>query len=641
MSDLKTLFKTAEKEGGLEFIYTLVRVEGITYKKKDALIELKVLTENLSDNIADDDVIEKYKECAENKEPFNILANLVNCATNKPYKFLPFFHLRKGTFPRIQEPAIPEILREILPVLNNAGYSDITSRIQKAYHIDFLSNRSEIAVAEVKNILKELKNFLEEFLNIYFQERMKFRKCPKFYKLPKFDVLELLTNDEYGLYGFSVHFSNGSSATFIREIDKTECVNITPGETLGFQIGLLDEMTNRWKVRDKYLYEIGLAGRYNKLGEWRPIEYPKGSEEIDKEIQDITQDFLVQGCLFYIMTTCYKVIEFVVKTNINIPYEEFSFGDKFHLYKCPNIENMQPIGNNYYIYDGWLELDSIDPEYIRRAIATIGIGINRMAFAYNGKVEWRLKYHNKPLGAACAVPSKEDLDILDAMFRKFPISEDAIFLDAAIEWFNRGRSSQNNYVSFLCYYLSFELLAMAIAGGEADFGFSKEKVDKKSMNEEKIKCIQEKLNKLYEENPIEFVKSAYFECVLSLRTKMRKVAELVFGKNHEYVKSLFEKQGEHSLSSLRGIIVHGTSGLVNQDIEQVVEKRCHELAAIVKSFLTRIIFGLKQDEDLPKWSGQHMVSMQTNDPRGAHVVSDLKILPNTDWRIRPEWVEEL
>jgi hypothetical protein len=215
MSDLKTLFKIAEKEGGLEYIYTLVRVEGITYKKKDALIELRVFTENLSDNIADGEVIEKYKECAKNKEPFNILANLVNCATNKPYKCLPFFHLRKETFPIIQETAIPEILQEILPVLNNAGYSDITSRIQKAYHVDFLSNRSEIAVAEAKNILKELKSFLVEFLNIYFQERMKFRKRPKFYKLPRFDVLELLTSEEYGLYGFSVHFSNGSSATFI------------------------------------------------------------------------------------------------------------------------------------------------------------------------------------------------------------------------------------------------------------------------------------------------------------------------------------------------------------------------------------------------------------------------------------------
>ena len=527
-------------------------------------------------------------------------------------------------------------------MLNKACFLDIAAKIQEVYRIDLLFHNATIEIAEGRRILVELKIFLEEFLNIYFRERLKFKKHPKYYKLPKFEVLELLTNEECGLNGFGIHFSNGCSATFTREIDWTESLNVIPGEFVEFQVGSWDEMTNRWRVKEKYLYEIGLSGRYNKHGEWKPIEYPPlgNSEEIEKEIQGITEDQFVQGCLFYIMTTCYRVIEFVVKTNINVPYEEFSFGDKFHLYKCPNVENSPPIQNNYYIYDGWLELDSIDAEYIRRAIATIGVGVNRMAFAYNGKVEWRLKYHNKPLGVACAVPSKEDLNILDAMFRKFPVSEDAIFLDAAIEWFNRGRSSQNSYVSFLCYYLSFELLAIAIAEGEANFEFKIEKVDKEKSKEEKIKCIQEKLDILYKENPIEFVKSAYFDCVVSLKSKSQKVAELIFGENHKHVKSLFEKQNGHSLNSLRGIIAHGISGLIDRDIDQVVEKRRYELAAIVKSFLTRIIFNLKPGDTLPNWSGQHMVSMQTNDPRGTHVVSDLKIILNTDWRIRSEWVEE-
>jgi hypothetical protein len=399
-------------------------------------------------------------------------------------------------------------------------------------------------------------------------------------------------------------------------------------------------MTNRWRVKDKYLYEIGLPGRYNKPGEWKPIEYPGKSEDIEKEIKGITEDPVVRGCLFYIMATCHKVIEFVIRTNINIPRVEFSFGDKFHLYKCPKIETAPPVEDNYYIYDGWLELDSIDSDYIKNAIATIGVGVNRMAFAYNGKVEWRLKYHDKPLGEACAVPSEDDLDILDAMFRKFPISEDAIFLDAAIEWFNRGRSSQNSHVSFLCYYLSFELLAIAIAEGSANFTFSIGKSDKESIKSEKLACISERLNKLYKENPIKFVEGAYFDCVLTLRKKTEMVAELVFGKGHEHIKTLFKKQDGYSLKDLRSEIAHGTSGLVDPDIEKIVEKRRYELATIVKSFLTRIIFNLKPGDALPNWSGQHKVSMQTNDPRGTHVVSNSKMIPNTDWRIRSEWVEE-
>jgi len=160
------------------------------------------------------------------------------------------------------------------------------------------------------------------------------------------------------------------------------------------------------------------------------------------------------------------------------------------------------------------------------------------------------------------------------------------------------------------------------------------------MNEEKVKCIQKKLDDLYTQDPIKFVRSAYFDCVVSLKNKTKAVAELVFGKDHEHVKGLFEKKDGYSLSGLRGIVAHGTSGLIDTDIEKVIEKRCPELAEIVKSFLTRIIFGLKPGEDLPKWSGKHMVSMSTSAPRGTHVVSDLKMIPNNDWRIRSEWVDE-
>ncbi len=629
MHNLKKIFESAEKEGGLEYIFTLLRVEGITCHL-DPIIQLKASIDALDStslNNKDD-----YKVLAESREPFSLIFNLVNCATKKPYRFMPFLHLRKGKFPNFQEPRIPELLQETTHFLNSSGFSDLGAEIEKSYSSIDPSN---------PETMREITSFLSELCTIYFQERLKFSERPKLYKLPKFEVLELVSDVEFGLCGFSMYFSNGCYATFKRQHNRTEALNIMLDESVGFQVGCWDEMTKRWRVKDKYLYEIGLSGRYNKRGEWKPIEYQGKSEEIEKEIRNITGDPIVSGCLFYIMTTCYRVIEFVIRTNIKMPLDEFSFGDKFHLFKCPNIGKESDAERNYYIYDGWLELDSIDPDYIKNAVASIGVAVNRMAFAYNGKVKWRLKYHDKPIGEACAVPTEEDLHILDSMFRKFPISEDAIFLDAAIEWFNRGRSTQNNQVSFLCYYFSFDLLAIAIAEGDAKFNFEKQAVDKKDIEKEKIKCIEEKLNTLYKTNPLEFVQSAYHDCVKSLRKKTQEVAELVFGKEHEYIKMLFMKNDGYSLNSLRGAIAHGVSGLLNPEIEGIIEKRRYELAAIVKSFLTRIIFGLKPNENLPRWSGQHFASMQTNDPRGTHVVSDLRVIPNTDWRIRPEWIEEI
>ena len=51
---LKDLFNTAQSNGGIEFIYTLVRVDGFTFNVPDQLLQLRstlqVTTPDLSTN---------------------------------------------------------------------------------------------------------------------------------------------------------------------------------------------------------------------------------------------------------------------------------------------------------------------------------------------------------------------------------------------------------------------------------------------------------------------------------------------------------------------------------------------------------------------------------------------------------------
>jgi len=113
--------------------------------------------------------------------------------------------------------------------------------------------------------------------------------------------------------------------------------------------------------------------------------------------------------------------------------ESFTFGKNLHFFRCPVHDDIPNIYPNSHIYDGWLEVKSTDPEYIRSSIAGIGVAVNRMAFAYNAQANWRLKYKMTMNPGACATPSKEDLQVLDRMLREFPRTEDAIILDAAID----------------------------------------------------------------------------------------------------------------------------------------------------------------------------------------------------------------
>jgi hypothetical protein len=93
------------------------------------------------------------------------------------------------------------------------------------------------------------------FYEAFFQTQKLFaldwKRQKRYYKLPGYEVLELLT-DEQGLYGFSMHFSNGSKATFARQKDKVVAENLDfSGEGIGFQVGDLGGLTTKWLVDGK------------------------------------------------------------------------------------------------------------------------------------------------------------------------------------------------------------------------------------------------------------------------------------------------------------------------------------------------------------------------------------------------------
>jgi hypothetical protein len=72
----------------------------------------------------------------------------------------------------------------------------------------------------------------------------------RFHKLPRFEVLELLST-EGGLYGFSVHFSNGSKATWMRrrESGTIGSENIAvDANGVSMHVGMISELKPIWKI---------------------------------------------------------------------------------------------------------------------------------------------------------------------------------------------------------------------------------------------------------------------------------------------------------------------------------------------------------------------------------------------------------
>ncbi len=78
----------------------------------------------------------------------------------------------------------------------------------------------------------------------------------KFHKWPNYEVLELLSTQEEGLYGFHVRFPNGSRSTYTRGKSGTEAINFFFGiQGINFMASLLDALEptckinrSRWKT---------------------------------------------------------------------------------------------------------------------------------------------------------------------------------------------------------------------------------------------------------------------------------------------------------------------------------------------------------------------------------------------------------
>jgi hypothetical protein len=637
---IRDLFSTAKINGGVNYVFTLVRLEGVTCTT-DPLIVLRRALSQMAPDISDEQASANYCFLTSNEASHELIANLLNCALKRPYSSVPFLHLYAGTFPNVVLPDALRRVKDLCQLATEADKLNVAKLIQQTYIEEVLTsykNGGPIPSSSlVQSAFKNCLTLMNSLLNSYFAERLTYKTIPKLYKMPNFEVLELLVNNEDGLFGFNVHFSNGQRSTFFRTPDSTECVNINPGPPLEVDVGIIDELRDEWWIGNKRLYEIGLPGRYNKLGEWKPLLYRGKWDELSKFTESYSKNTDVQGCNFYMLCTGHKVIEFVVRTNIEFPSDSFQIGGHFHFWKCEPLAGCDP---GIKLYDCWVEVEEASENEIKRIIAMISVVVNRLVFPFNGTSEWRLKYNSISNTKSVAMPSQEDIQLLDSMLTQFPKTQDAIVLDAAIDWYNHGRSARNIFTAFLCYYIAFESVAIAVAEGDADFNLNCPHENGMDSKNNKTTCIQEKFRLLYATDPMKFIKESYLECIVSLKARSRLIAERVFGVEHEHVRSLFENGTDgHSLSDIRGKLAHGVISLLSDEDEVLVGNRLHEMMSIAHEFLNRLIFSLKPDEPLPTWSGMHVASMSFADPRMTMVATPNTKFPNTDWKIRSEWLD--
>jgi len=427
---LDSLFGKAANTDGFNYLCTILRVEGITSGHWDAFVEAEEAAMDLSKLLRS--IGKKgqekralrlglflYCHSTEMSVPYEILANLLRCRQNKLYMMYPFadlvrvdkkkdfFGKRHLPYPRTKINHIKELAtacgeEKLGEIFDSFFRNDIRNAF---YHSDYAISEDEfriiqggkigeqtIPLKELSEILTRCFAFYSAFFIIYNRVRQGLARGKRFHRWPNYEVLELLS-DNNGLTGFKIHFPNGSYAMFERKKYKgTTSLNIIcEREGIRLNVGDLDayRKAEGWFVNGKPFEEYGT--RYNSYGYWKPIIFQGDNDKILQKVANITNDRTTQGCLFYIYSTGYNAIEFVIKSNRELfkggEYSRPLFKKKKHFVvkKCENKES------SACLYDGTVYLESAKVESIQEALNEINTYMASFK-KKNVELRYRLKY---------------------------------------------------------------------------------------------------------------------------------------------------------------------------------------------------------------------------------------------------------
>jgi hypothetical protein len=97
---------------------------------------------------------------------------------------------------------------------------------------------------------------------------------------------------------------------------------------------------------------------------------------------------------------------------------------------------------------------------------------------------------------------------------------------------------------------------------------------------------------------------------------------------------------DEGIWDLRGKLVHDVYSDWHPDEFSKVQSKLYELEELAKAFITRVALRIPPDQKRPQWSRRHSLASSMDNPKSTLIVSpDLRMLPRTDWKILPEWID--
>lgn len=217
-----------------------------------------------------------YCQAIEMTAPHEIIANILRCILKEGYVIDPFEHLarrnKKKLFSYIP-PSAKIKFQHIKESARKVGEQELIDKIDSFFdenirnafsHSDYIFSDEyfrfregglarQIHLEELDRKVQACFGFYGAFMSLHRRWLIELSKSKRFHKWPRYEVLEILSSKEEGVYGFNVHFSNGSKATYTRRQSGIRTINLHFDKNghIGFMVGDLDALKPVWKIDGK------------------------------------------------------------------------------------------------------------------------------------------------------------------------------------------------------------------------------------------------------------------------------------------------------------------------------------------------------------------------------------------------------
>lgn len=656
----------ARASGSFDYILAILRVGGINYYPEwnefevDLWIE-KRINEKLEkypwfNKLSKPWVVKElchYLEISSFCEPYHVLINLLRISQKQSYSLVPLQEESSNWIEAVLNLAVSDDdkakLKDLFSCLNQELVSklEVDCIIQQGdILVDSSTHEAIITHEEFIKLYEEAKQFFDVCIKVLKGARLEWVDHPWKEKLIGHysEVLHLFVDEKVGLYGFEIKKPNNPSSKFVRTKEKVDGNNYMFDKEgrVEFIVGDIDEYK---KHPTLHAMKHPDSTRYNKLGEWQALESDVDSKSIQEEINKLTNDEIVKGCLFYIKATGYKAIEFAVKGKVQIckKKEEIELPDGIKLYRCPKrIISPSNEEVNLEVYDGTMLLLDDNPQTIKSALETIDLTIKSLSIYFDSALTWRIKSQINSSQSGCLVANEKDLENYVSVIHQKISKGLQLSISTAIEWYTRGITSKNECVAFSCFCFAVDNLATEISEGTfVNLGFNKFEKSEKELESQAKNELEEFYKKGEIENCLEFVRQLAENFKWFVTQKVKHGVSEIFGKDSKIVKRLFEeKYNGKTVWGMRSDMAHGRKKKLPRVQGEEKINFTSMMREISREFILRILLGIKSDEKLPQISNTFSSGYSMYDPRSCFVRSGPSFLPkDVNWEIRAEWID--